>query len=716
MEEEGMRCAVVVLLLSALATACSSAPATPASIVMPAGTSTPEASATSSPAATRTVAPTSTVPPAPATNPYGEVSETASPDKRWTAVLDTTVGSVELVRADGQQFPIFPTGSTAQAVSWSPDSRKLLVVRTNYGMPPSDSGGGVSAGGPVQVWKVPTDAEKPGTPAIAYQTPDPCANCWPPSEVDLGQWSPDSRYILFWRGMLSASLQADGMPMDLLDTETGKVTPVADAALLNPRYQSWAPDSSKLAVTAGGYRSAQEHKWLDVFDVKTGTVTTVISESEQIPGIVAWSPTGNLIAYAAILRSEAVNPDWMAFENPAILARRVYLLDSKTGKHWRLNDANAFQDAPVWSKDGKTLYYVQRESNDMVLMTADPTTGRAQPVQGARQPAPSGVGYYGQSNWDDLLEYRPDTPHAAVPPLTHTYLDATYELSLRYPAGWTVGKGWDTLLYRCADCITISPTDEMPQRSELGPHSGRVFVSIEVTRTVSSKLDALLIDELKRPGPGQYVYDGDRLRAFDQKETTAAGKPALRVETMDEAGVVNQMLIVLDGNRALVLRGLGDARVFDAIAAMLKLALPSTPAASTGLAPASGWPIYRHPLGVEVRYPPGWRVDSTGAFVHFFDGSQGKQEFDIVSYDGLKQASDFLDDVGSRAAMTKTLSLDGQPAVFVQIRDPASFEGYTSVVAVVTPDGRGLTIGNKTDPALFEQVLDSVRFFKPSEP
>jgi hypothetical protein len=43
----------------------------------------------------------------------------------------------------------------------------------------------------------------------------------------------------------------------------------------------------------------------------------------------------------------------------------------------------------------------------------------------------------------------------------------------------------------------------------------------------------------------------------------------------------------------------------------------------------------------------------------------------------------------------------------------AEAEEYRSVVAVVTPYGENLIIGSRCDPALFEQVLASVRFFEP---
>jgi Tol biopolymer transport system component len=182
--------------------------------------------------------------------------------------------------------------------------------------------------------------------------------------------------------------------------------------LLNPRYQSWVPDGSALVFTAGGGRSAQANKWLNLFDVASSQVTTVVSETEQIPGIVAWSPRGDLIAFAAVPTAETGTDlaGWMVFENPAIAGRRDYLLDPATGRHRRLNDTETFQDAPTWSDDGAILYYVQREEDTMALMAADPATGQAQVVEGSRRPAPGAVGYYGQSDWDDLMAYCLEAP------------------------------------------------------------------------------------------------------------------------------------------------------------------------------------------------------------------------------------------------------------------------------------------------------------------
>jgi Tol biopolymer transport system component len=551
----------------------------------------------------------------PPSGQFDRVQRVPSPDGRWTAILNETAGSLDLRReTDGRIVPIFPVGSTARAVAWSPDSRRLLAVRANWQA--GGPGREIQISGPIEIWSIELADDQAGRPARLFQSPG--QEPWP-EQILFGDWSPDSRSVIFWLGMSSASIQADGMSMYVLDSRTGQVTPTGEVTLLNAAYQSWAPDSSALAFTAGGYRSAQVNKWLDVFDLASGQVTTIISDTEQIPGIVAWSPRGDVIAYAALPAAETGSDlaDWMSFENPAIAARRVYLLDPATGEHRRLNDAGDFQDAPAWSGDGETLYYVQREGETMVLMAADPATGRAEPVEASRRPAPRAVGYYGQSDWDDLLAYRPGAPRAAVPSLSETYADPDGLFTLRYPAGWQVSDGWQSILgWRPMPTLSPYPPDAAPD--DIGPFSGEALIAIETVQAREGVIEALLEKALSSPGPGQIVGRDGSLIAFDRRELSIDGRPALRLETIGDFGVVNHVLLVLDGSRALVLRGQGDGRLFDAIQESLQFSSESK-ATATGQVilgagnhqPVDGLPLW---IGTESQGEPDARTDARGAF------------------------------------------------------------------------------------------------------
>jgi hypothetical protein len=347
-----------------------------------------------------------------------QIRRVTSPDGRWTAIVDEAAGSLTLKGPDGATSVVLPEGSTVGAVKWAPDGKLLLVERTNWLPPQGDQ---PQASGPPEIW----------VDRIADGSAEPPALLFRPdaeeveeqalgglAEVVFGRWAPDGRHIFLWIGA-SGSIRADGNAPWVLDATTGDALRPADWALVNPRYYSWAPDSSALVITAGGGRSAQVNKWLNIVDLDSGEVTTVISNTEQVPGIATWSPVEtsarrDRIAYAAVPAEETGEQysSLMTFENPAIAARRIYLLDPGTGETRRLNAVDGYQDAPVWSEDGERLYYVQRdrETETLVLMVADPETGEAQPIEASRRPAPpdTRVGYYGQAAWDDVLGYLPD--------------------------------------------------------------------------------------------------------------------------------------------------------------------------------------------------------------------------------------------------------------------------------------------------------------------
>ncbi len=366
-----------------------------------------------------------------ATAPPADVIELQpSPDGEWEAVLNKAAGSLDVTDKHGESHPLFPAGSDVTAMCWSPDSTRLLVVRPYYEFD-QEHGTLLNAARPIEIWQARLLEQRVQPPTLLYSASREEFERDGAQQVIFGKWSPNSRYVVMWVGMLSASILADGLPPFVLDADTGQAHPIAmdssagrpalelspdNVALANPRYHSWSPDGSRLAITAGGYRSAQVNKWLNLVEVETGQATTVISKTEQIPGIVAWSPRGDVIAYAAV-PAEQTGDQWadgMTFDNPAIAGRRVYLLDPATGQHRRLNAVESYQDAPVWSFDGGRLYYVQRDGDFLYLMAADPTTGLAGPVSGAKQPVDLGdparpaVGYYGQFGREELLEQIPD--------------------------------------------------------------------------------------------------------------------------------------------------------------------------------------------------------------------------------------------------------------------------------------------------------------------
>lgn len=340
-------------------------------------------------------------PPASATQPpipAAEAAQFPSPDQQWTAVVEE--GGLRLLDAAGTEHDIFPPDSTITSVTWSPDSTRLLAVQSNVTLR-DPIGTGHDPIGPLTVWAM-TTADP--TPMQLAELP---ASVETPSQLQWGKWSPDGSHITFWSGVLGASVLADGLPLFVLDSLTGAITPIDDYSLCITDYHDWSPDSSRLAVTLGAGREAWRNKSLAILDVTAATITPVAAA--QIPGRVAWSPDGGRIAYAANPADiYSLEYSGLSYDDPRIAARRVYLLDVTSGEVRPLNDVDSFQDVPIWNADGSVLYYIQRVGATLQLMAADPATGATSPVEGAAEPLPDLAGYYGVFiDWNNLLTQIP---------------------------------------------------------------------------------------------------------------------------------------------------------------------------------------------------------------------------------------------------------------------------------------------------------------------
>jgi len=344
------------------------------------------------------------------TGQFDEVQQIISPDNQWTAIVNLTQGSLDLVSSTGQTQTMFAAGSTVDSVNWSPNSDELLVVLTHriYLQP---LGSGVISNKPLELWGIRFQNNQPDKPRLLFSSPD--FNPDMAEQLIFGTWSPNGQHLLFWVSMLSASVTLDGVTPYMLDLNSQKVTRIADVSLLNEDYRSWSPDSSQLAITVGAGREAWLNKWLMLYDTRTATATMLISTTEQIPGAVAWSPDGETLAYTAISPKDAQKATGSnGFDNPGINQRRIYLLDMTTKEYRRLNSVDKFQDRPTWGIDG-TLYYVQQLTpNDFALMSLD-NMGQTAEIKTHHEEGDIAM-YYASSSWDDLLPVLPIDPRLHV--------------------------------------------------------------------------------------------------------------------------------------------------------------------------------------------------------------------------------------------------------------------------------------------------------------
>lgn len=499
---------------------------------------------------------------------YNPLHRIESPTGEWAVILNDQSGRLVLESSAGERVTPFGLLASVGEVIWSPDGDFLLAVDRHW-QSTRDMETPIEES--ASIWRVRVDSEGVGEPKFVFQPSFPPLFYGQvyegPTEISWGSWSPDERYLLFWFGPHFG--KHDGHQPWVLDVETGEAVQLAESALTNPGYHSWSPDGSSLAISVGGGRSAQVNKWLTLFDTATGESTTAISMTAQVPGLVAWSPQGDAIAYAAI-PAEKTGPEWegwMSIENPAISGRRIYLLDVDSGDYERLNDVEGFQDAPVWQTDGKELYYVQGDGETLSLVHFDVATGVTAIITDSTRPMPQAVGYYGQSDWADLLAYRPDAPRVAIPPLTEVYVDSTFGFSLMYPAGWQLVSGWQSIGEWRPMSTLLPPGGSV----DLEPFSGRLHLAIEPLPYVEGEIEAVLEQVIAQTGPGQTQDAGKALIPYAQEAIEVDGVPALRLKTLSTFGEVNHLLLVLlDDAQGLVLRGQGDGALFDAVVASLE--------------------------------------------------------------------------------------------------------------------------------------------------
>lgn len=104
------------------------------------------------------------------------------------------------------------------------------------------------------------------------------------------RWSPDGRYLAYYLHPNSASLAADGVELQVLDTQGGGPPRSLGTALGYRPWLAWSPDSKELAFIAGGDRLASAGKRLHILDVTTGTVRDA-GRDGQVDSQPVWLPT-----------------------------------------------------------------------------------------------------------------------------------------------------------------------------------------------------------------------------------------------------------------------------------------------------------------------------------------------------------------------------------------------------------------------------------------
>lgn len=292
-----------------------------------------------------------------------------SPDGQWIAFQLEHIDSAKNLRtldlyvtaSDGRASPRQLTHNLKMAGSalsprWSPDSRTLAYFSDNGAEP--------------GLW-ITTIADfvsrplKLNLPVLAGIDGTRAGNL--PAGL---KWSPDGQFLAFTAGASETPAEEQALHGVRVDLEwLGEWTRAKAARLctvrpataetqcltppsLNVLDFDWAPDASRLAITAAGDASYSSYMRADLYivDRKTGALRSLVA----MPGREAqpmWSPDGRWIAF---LTQNGVE-DWLQQAWPAVVS-----VDGGSprflGDEWRAM-SNAGAKLLRWSPGGNALYF-----------------------------------------------------------------------------------------------------------------------------------------------------------------------------------------------------------------------------------------------------------------------------------------------------------------------------------------------------------------------
>jgi len=170
-------------------------------------------------------------------------------------------------------------------------------------------------------------------------------------------WSPDGRYVALWEiGTYSGSLDMDGRPLVVIDTQTGQRTELG-ATLLHGTTAWTAPHT--LAVISGVGRMVWDTKILRLWSPETGTRD--ITGADVAAFAPAWSADGRSLWFVSGPAGQ-----WEPVEAVAgrgVGDRRVSVWDAATGSIRALAHEMGYVDEGVRpSRDGTRLLVLRRQT------------------------------------------------------------------------------------------------------------------------------------------------------------------------------------------------------------------------------------------------------------------------------------------------------------------------------------------------------------------
>jgi hypothetical protein len=214
-------------------------------------------------------------------------------------------------------------------------------------------------------------------------------------------WSGDT--ILAWKGEIAGSAESDGFEVWGYSVSGGPPRKLGGPALISRELHGLSSDGNKLALTNGEGRQAWTNKTITVIDLRMGESTSLTSNNAASL-YPAWSPSGGQIAF---IQGPDAGDVWGGEDAKAALNQRHLWIMDPDGAHKQqlTSDPNFRDERPVWSADGKSLFFLRLDRHDQgSLWTIDLSGGEPRLLAGPVVLDHDGwFGYYGRVNWSDWV-------------------------------------------------------------------------------------------------------------------------------------------------------------------------------------------------------------------------------------------------------------------------------------------------------------------------
>lgn len=263
--------------------------------------------------------------------------------RAWLFPFDATRG-----RITGSGQPVTSTGVQAFDPHLSPDGKRLVFAAVRSGK------------WDLMELSLPDGREAPIMPDDSYVRDD-------------AQWSPDSTRLAYYRANDNDS--TGEMQIMMRSSEGGKeeplTAPIAATRDTRPKMFDWSGHNNSLLVS-------QRNNNIPFSEIAVVPVAAAPHAEAATRSIVSnpayelyqcrYSPDGRWIVFEAILRTSDGTSGAAVFVSPA------------AGGPWvRITDGKRWDDKPLWSPDGKTVYFLSGRSGFLNVwgIRFDPAKGNA---------------------------------------------------------------------------------------------------------------------------------------------------------------------------------------------------------------------------------------------------------------------------------------------------------------------------------------------------